>query len=184
MGNRVPSILSISAPSQPQNIPNSSQTPKTTTKSALIKSYRSGPDLSWHIGKDRLITNHGAKSMKTTLLAIFASLTCTSASASYHLSTLPQQSESQKNLIAILNIFTGAGATAFFRLLTENEKYDPTNRPKPSANLTPTEPTNSLPPVHPNLLATATLAQSPSNPPSSTHPQPIENAPTTPASGD
>jgi hypothetical protein len=121
--------------------------------------------------------------MKNTLLALATTLTIVSATTSYHLSTLPQPTESQKNLITLLNTIATTGTTAIFGLLNDNN-----DRPNPPADATPPEPKNSLPPAHPNPPTTATLAQLPaqsaSNPPSSTHPQPIENAPTTPASED
>jgi hypothetical protein len=122
--------------------------------------------------------------MKTTLLTLATTLTIASATTSYHLSNLPQPTESQKNLITLLNTIAATGTTAIFSLFTD----DNNDRPNPPVDATPPEPKNSLPPVHPNPSITATPAPSPapspSNPPSSTHPQPIENAPTTPASED
>jgi hypothetical protein len=121
--------------------------------------------------------------MKTTFLTLATTLTIASATTSYHLSTLPQPTESQKDLITLLNTICANGTIAIFGLLNDNN-----DRPNPPADATPPEPKNSLPPAHPNPPTTATLAQSPalspSNPPSSIHPQPIENAPTTPASED
>jgi hypothetical protein len=147
---------------------------------SLNSSWTSSSAEVWH---SRFITTHGAKSMKTTFLTLATTLTIASATTSYHLSTLPQPTESQKDLITLLNTICANGTIAIFGLLNDNN-----DRPNPPADATPPEPKNSLPPAHPNPPTTATLAQSPalspSNPPSSIHPQPIENAPTTPASED
>jgi hypothetical protein len=60
--------------------------------------------------------------MKTKLIILAASITIASGSASYHLSTQPQPTESQKNLITILNNVTISGTTALFSLLNDEDK--------------------------------------------------------------
>jgi hypothetical protein len=60
--------------------------------------------------------------MKSTLLTIAVSLTIGSATTSYHLSSLPAPTESQKNLITLLNTTTGTGAAAIFGLLNDDDE--------------------------------------------------------------
>jgi hypothetical protein len=127
--------------------------------------------------------------MKSTLLTIAVSLTIGSATTSYHLSSLPQPTDAQKNLIILFNSITTVGATAIFGLLDDKDNDDrPTvgdHRPNPSEDAISPESKNSLPPMPPGHPTTATLPPSParsaSTPQSSIHPQPIESAPTTPA---
>ncbi len=122
--------------------------------------------------------------MKTTLLTIALSLTIASATTSYHLSSLPAPTDAQKNLIILFNSITTVGATAIFGLLDDKDN----DRPNPPVDAIPPESKNSLPPTPPGHPTTATpqqsLVPSASIPQSSTHPQSIENAPTTPASED
>jgi hypothetical protein len=57
--------------------------------------------------------------MKPQLLAL--TLTITSGTLSYHLSSLPHPTEAQKNLITVLNTTVAAGAVAIFNLLDDEE---------------------------------------------------------------
>jgi hypothetical protein len=59
--------------------------------------------------------------MKTKLITLAASMTIASGSLSYHLSTLPQPTPNQTNLITVLNSITIAGTTALFGLLDDDE---------------------------------------------------------------
>jgi hypothetical protein len=81
--------------------------------------WTSGPK---YLRKDRLIPNHGANPMKTTLLTIAVSLTIGSATTSYHLSSLPTPTDAQKNLITAFNAIFAAGTTAVFGLLNDKDE--------------------------------------------------------------